>query len=344
MAKTLIHADSQTVYQNRNEWEDHVWHAAQSATGGWGYSNSDPPFSGEYYWSKDSTDTGTTSYVRYVFDTDAQTWIIAFYYRPLRMDTADTRMFRVYDDGAGTQHLYLIQETDGTITAYRGDGTSLGSTASGVVTINTWHAIEIMVSIDDSAGVVKIRVDGTLVLDLTSQDTRNGGVATADRFEYAQGADFCFGVFWTATTTNTSELPGQVRVYTLVPDTDASIAYTRSSGSDSSNLLDELNPNDSDYVESDTVGDKDLFNMESYPGSGTILGVEANMRHLKVGAGSRTARIVVNISATDYESGDITPQLTVQHDSYVWQNNPDDAAAWETADIDGADWGFKVEA
>jgi len=35
--------------------------------------------------------------------------------------------------------------------------------------------------------------------------------------------------------------------------------------------------------------------------------------------------------------------VTAGYAFHGWQQNPDDAADWEAADIDGADWGFKVQ-
>jgi|GEM_PF-6930773 len=342
MARTQVHIDSIDFYRNTNRWLEHPLHdSVATSIAGWGPVNADPPFPGESYFENVFQSTNDADHIRYVLDSTSATWVMTAFYR--KVAAPETNFLSFWDDAGGTKHVYMRAQADGSIDVYRGDDVLLGSSGSGVLIQNQWQAIEVLVHVDDVAGVVKVRVDSTLVIDLTAVDTRNGGTAQIDRFECGRGASWGHQTFWTASTQATIELPGEVRVRRLAPATDASIAYTRSVGADSSDLIDEVGPNDSDYVESSTVNAKDKYNLDSFPGTGGILGVEAVMRHLKTDAGARTARILVEVNATDYESADKSPAVTAGYAFHGWQQNPDDAADWEAADIDGADWGFKVQ-
>ena len=57
-------------------------------------------------------------------------------------------------------------------------GTVLGTTATGLIAINTWYYIELQVVLSDTVGVVNLTIDGTSRLALTSQDTKNAGTKT----------------------------------------------------------------------------------------------------------------------------------------------------------------------
>ncbi len=74
-----------------------------------------------------------------------------------------------------TEHMRITANTDGSITAFRGGVSSLGSSAAGVLASGSFQFIEVQFTIDSAAGVVLVKVDGSTVLNLTAQNTRNVG-------------------------------------------------------------------------------------------------------------------------------------------------------------------------
>lgn len=76
-------------------------------------------------------------------------------------------------DGSSTQ-VSLVLNTDKTISVYRGTsaGTLLGTTTATVAS-GVWQHIEVVVTIDPSAGAVTIFLNGISVLALTGQNTRS---------------------------------------------------------------------------------------------------------------------------------------------------------------------------
>ena len=84
-----------------------------------------------------------------------------------------------YSDSAATFHLYMQIHSTGALRVQRGDFvTTLGTSAAGVITANTWHYIEVQATLHDTTGAVQVKVNGTSVLNVTNVDTKNAGTKT----------------------------------------------------------------------------------------------------------------------------------------------------------------------
>jgi len=104
---------------------------------------------------------------------------------------AAARLFLQFaSDTATINHLTFQVATTGALVARFGGiaGAILGTTATGLITINTWYYIEAQATLHDTAGTVKLRVNGATVLDLNSIDTKAGGTkAVFDTVRIANG-------------------------------------------------------------------------------------------------------------------------------------------------------------
>jgi hypothetical protein len=74
-------------------------------------------------------------------------------------------------DGSTMQGRITIDPT-GHVKAWRGSSTVLGTSAS-AISFGPFHYIECKYKVDPSAGIVEVKVDGVVVLSLTSQNTRS---------------------------------------------------------------------------------------------------------------------------------------------------------------------------
>ena len=92
--------------------------------------------------------------------------------------TADRNVLDLRSDAGATQHVHLLISSTGTIYAFRGAASLLGSVAGTAVLPGAWHYIELRCRLHDTLGEVQVRVDGTQVLNLVNQDTKNGGTKT----------------------------------------------------------------------------------------------------------------------------------------------------------------------
>lgn len=262
---------------------------------------------------------------------------------------SNTNLFS-YREATATSglHLSMLITTSGTIQVRRGNigGTLLGTTTT-ALTANTWTYIECKVTISDTVGVVEIRFNGSATpdLNLTSQDTKNGGNTYCDGFFFGgNNINLDFDDFYIDTTT----FHGDVEVTTIVPDgAGASAQFTPSAGSNWQNVDELPVDNDTTYNESNTVAHKDRFTFGNLPADAdTVIGVQVSAFAKKQIAGPRDMRLVAFDGTTE---GDGALTHTPAVGDYSWfvtmfEDHPSGAAAWTTGEVDGGQFGYKIQA
>ena len=139
---------------------------------------------------------------------------------------------------------------------------------------------------------------------------------------------------------------GQCRVVTLRPSTGngSNTDFTCSTGSDHGALVDEAAPNDdTDYVSSGTVDHVDTWNFPAVGYTGTVKGVQLALSAKKTDSGTRAIAAVTRPVSTNRVHA-TTHYLSTGYLYWLslWEVNPEDSAAWEVADVDGAEFGAKV--
>jgi hypothetical protein len=104
---------------------------------------------------------------------------IGFAYKVNTLAAARTFLTLASDSGVANHTTFQVN-TDGSLVARLGSavGTALGTTAAGLITINTWYYLEAQVVLHDTTGTLKLRLNGTTVLDLAGIDTKFGGTKT----------------------------------------------------------------------------------------------------------------------------------------------------------------------
>lgn len=255
-----------------------------------------------------------------------------------------------YGDGGTTLHVYFFLTSAGTLTVYRGGGTTLASAS--VSPAGYWHYIEVAVTISDTVGTVEVRIDGasTPVINF-SGDTKNGGTNTtidACALYTASSSASYFDDWYICNdqgTTNNNFL-GDVRVYTLAPNGNGNYSQFVGSDADSTNnyqLVDEQPYSTTDYVGSATSGNRDSYALTDLPANvTTVFGTQAHAIVAKADAGLQSIKQVIRVNSTDYETA-----ATVLGSSYVSlfdlrEQNPNTSAAWTPSDINGVEIGVRV--
>lgn len=234
----------------------------------------------------------------------------AFWLSNLPTDNDEAQIFG-FRDTANAEQVVIILQTTGIIEAFRGapGSNSLGATSTPAVTAEAYTHIECMVTIDDSAGAVEVRVNGVTVLSIAGADTaqttniETSQVAVGKRqgtFN-ATGIDdlyiddiFCYDD--TGSFNNT--FIGDRKVITLIPDADTAQAdWTPLSGTGFSNI-DELDPDD------------DTSYISAGPSASPALSSEFGLSDLPAGVSSVSAVVMVNrMLKTDAGTADVQPSL-----------------------------------
>lgn len=294
-----------------------------------------------------------TNFTRLVSKTiDAQaTWIVGFAFRLSSYPTTFANgQFLAFLDSA-TPHVDFRIGPAGTIQTTR-NGTVLG-TGTIVLSLDTWYYLEFKVTISDTVGVVVTKVNGITDLNLSAQDTRNAGNASANVIQLGNGNAASTGRvddFYACDGTGgapANDFLGDVRVEALFPNGNGnSSQLVGSDGNSVDNylLVDETAPATADYVESSTVGDKDTYPYTNLTSTaGTVYGVQVLPYAAKTDAGARSIVSVARLSATEVDSAVKALSVTPGYLPDVREAKPG-GGAWAIADVNNAEFGAKVNA
>ena len=227
-------------------------------------------------------------------------------------------------------------------TVWNGDGTSLGTSADGIITNQKWYYIEMKATISATVGVVEVKLNGTQVINLTSQDTKNGTdyirnveLAGLNPNQYSWIDDFYI---------DDAEFHGDCRIRAFTPDSVSSTnnSFTASAGNKDDCVDDQPSNEDTEYITSDTLNHKQGFGITT--GSlGTVIGIQLN-NHCRVDeAGTRKITPLIRSNSTDY-SGTETDTIAADYnfESEIWELDPDDSNAWTQTKLEAAEFGLEI--
>jgi hypothetical protein len=212
-----------------------------------------------------------------------------------------------------TRHISLTVDASGRFRVSRGLATAAGGgllaqSTTGLYGVNSWAYAELQILVSDTIGTVSLSLNGTVIATATNVDTRNAGTSgvinlvsfesgiSATSFSAARFTRF--DNLYILDTTGPAPLNaplGPVRVDTLVPSADVQTNFTRSSGSSSFVLIDDVPANgDTDFVSSGTSGHKDIMELSNLSA---------------VGGTPLAVRTVLTARKTDAEAINVIPSL-----------------------------------
>lgn len=252
---------------------------------------------------------------------------------------------------ASVTHILTKVDTDGTVRAYRGAGTTLlGSSAAGAYPHGLGYVyVEVYATIHDSAGVVKIAINGLTVLNLTGIDTRNGGTAGWTNFSISTPGSVhttdlddiycCDG-----SGTRNNNFLGDTRIDVHRPDSDGSHSdSTPSAGTDRYATVDDTTPSATDYNSLVNVGDKDTLGLQSLiPTGRELYGVQVSAMALKSDAGTARAAIAVRSGGNDYDGTERS--LDVSQGQFlreIYDGDPNGDIDWTESAFNAFEVGYK---
>lgn len=298
--------------------------------------------------------SGTTYHGwRKSFGVSWQTWIVGCAFLVPSTPGTQVNCLRI-EDGTSAQ-IEVRVNTDLTVSVTR-NGTTLGTTAT-TLTTGTWAYIELKVKIDNTTGTVELKINGvTRVGPLSSQDTQNTANATANAL--VVGSDrlaMRFDDLYVLNSTDSgvagapnNDFLGDVRVEALFPNGNGnSSQFTGSDGNSTDNylLVDETTPNDdTDYVESSAIGQKDTYAMTNLATAvGTVYGLQAVPNAKKDDAGTRTFKTQIRSGGTDAEGAEQSLGTTYAFFPEVFQADSS-GNQWTISSINSLEAGIKVHA
>jgi hypothetical protein len=258
--------------------------------------------------------------------------------------------FSFMADSGATEHVRVSCAADGSVAVTRAGTALAGGTLPAGTLVTGWNYIEATAVISDTVGLVKIRVNGsaTDALSISGLDTRNAGTSTnIDAIAIAGNAvtstqyDDMYVCNSLGSINNT--FLGDVRVYSLAPTGAGN--YTQFVPSTGANwaAVDEQPYSATDYVGSPTSGNRDSYVLTDLPATvGTVFGTREELVAAKSDAGAASIKQSLRIASTDYDGSALTLGTTYVGFITVRETNPNTAAAWTPAGVNGAEIGVVV--
>jgi len=249
--------------------------------------------------------------------------------------------FLTLEDESGVDQVRFCLNSSYGINAYR-DTTLLGSSADGVFRDLYWQYLEVKVIISATVGEVTVRINETQVLNLTSQNTKNG----SDYIRYIRfrGINLDKVTHYDDLYIDDAQFHGDCRVRTFVPDSisSANNSFTASAGAKDECVDETISNEDTDYIYSDTLNHKQGFGITT-GALGTVKAVQLN-HHCRVDAGgTRKITPIIRSNSTDY-SGTETDVIPDEYkfESEIWETDPDDSGAWTQTKLEAAEFGLEI--
>ena len=258
-----------------------------------------------------------------------------------------------WTDTAATQHISVVLNAAGLIEVRRGNNAGpLLATGITVIPAGVWTYLEARVTIADSGGIVKVRLNGSTTEEINfTGDTRNAGTATTIDAVTLSGSSAAdnysdWYILSTAGSPNGSWL-GDVAVRTLLPTGDGAASGLTGSDGDSINNwmnVDEIPPSGADFNSSPTPGVRDSYALADLPSSvTTVFAVQACVVMAKSDAGTGNAKIVTRSGGTNYAPTTYTLGTTFTEYRELQETDPATSfAAWTPTTVNALEVGMEV--
>jgi hypothetical protein len=251
-------------------------------------------------------------------------------------------------DGS-TLGINLRMQSSGEIAIYR--GSSLLDTTSGLgMVANSWYYLELKVLCNDTTGTYELRIGGVDVLSDTGVDTKAGTHTYHDRFRlnnsessaYSPSFDDLYCLDGSGSSNN--DFLGNMRVIAIRPDGDNTQAWTRSTGAENYDLVNEnICDDDTSYVESAVSATKDLYTYGAVASlADSIKGIQINTVCRETDANSFSLVTVAKLSTTESNSAAAAIGTTDYVTKTRLMETDPDGNAWTISNIDAAQFGIKV--
>ena len=253
-------------------------------------------------------------------------------------------------DGAGNNHFYVTLKHGTRIYEVRDSAwTVLGT---GTIPIsNVWMYFELKATIHDTTGIIQTRINKTVDIDLTGQDTKNGSNGYVGFIKIRAFCDVtpCYMDDLYLNNDQGSEnndYSGDIRIDELRPNgAGAHTDFTPSAGANYQNVDEDAPDDDTTYNYGNTIGNQDTYALQSLEVLGSdILAVKNQITLRKDDAGTRKAKIISRLNGTDYLGDELTLSDSYLTFVKIYELNPDDSAAFEEADIAGMESGVEITA
>lgn len=270
---------------------------------------------------------------------------------PYQNTYTEPLLLGVRDANAQIAHLVRIG-ADGRLKLYRQDSgfDQLLATSVASAPARGWHYIELQVTQGTSNGVLSVRINGILAIQMTAQNTLQGGGPLLTAFVGAVPGQACpltldVDDFYIADTTGTinNTFLGDVRVDALQAQADGSLNQWTVDPSSMNAWAAVSDQDESTAIRAASLGLRQSFDVEALPvmASPAIHGVQLTMLARKTDAGLGKVKGLVVSGAQTATSADVILQEQLAWQSTLFERNPNGNVPWTEAAFNAAEFGVE---
>lgn len=282
------------------------------------------------------------------------TVIVGAALNPLAPRTANANIFDLGGRNSAVQIRARLNSSDSRIEILRSGTTSLGFTTNALLS-GSYTYVELKVFCHNSLGTVEVKFDGVTEFTFGPGDTQGTTEAfiASLQIQGDSGTGVRMDDLYVADTSGTknNDFLGDVRVDTLVPTVDDVIEFDTVFPADAVHFtkLDEITGVDEDttYVETPTVADRDIFefsNLPVHPVAAVVLAVQPWSYAKKQQTANQLVRHLVQplIPIHDQvQQGSNAEDWHVMQNE-ILENNPETATGWLESEVDSSKFGMEV--
>jgi hypothetical protein len=285
------------------------------------------------------------SWVSWLKD-ELSTIIMGFGLFPWNGQSGDIIYFR-HDSG---NNMVLGITSNSEIYIKRDNGTRV-ATSGPLIKWRRWNYIEVKATFDATAGAVELRLNGKTIINLTGQD-----------FQATAGHPHSNNISWwyhdyqklddiyiiDPNTSGLDDFLGPIVVRRLKPSADSATAdFTPSTGTSHFACVDNDRADATDYLESSTVNDDELWDYENVPSEiASIKAINIETSFAATGAEAKTAASLCKSGTTAVQ--EVGQRATVETDwdqfNDIMETDPDTGSAWTISGLNAAQFGVRHKA
>ena len=257
-------------------------------------------------------------------------------------------LFVLEDVSTPQVYAYLLDGVLKVCTGDPGDEAVVAQSSGPIVSLNSWNHIEVYIKLDGSAGIVEARLNGDSanpVIDETGLDTivtanayANVLVIGSEKWQAAMFGEANSRLADDVVVRAGSAFTGDARIICRVPTGAGTYTDWTPSTPPNWECVNEVPPNTTDGVQSNTVGHKDTYAHGPLPANTqSVLAVAVNHYTSKIEAGARKMKAVLDIGGSVLEGDEVNPPLgSYKHYQQVF------VGPYTLAQADASQFGVKI--
>lgn len=244
--------------------------------------------------------------------------------------------------GAGNVSVGISLQADGALDLEGDGGVSKAVSATGVISPQTWHHIELQVYLND-AGTAVLTVDGIEVIN-TSGDFLESTIRNFLMFTGSANTNLIDCVVYQDDATGYPALLGEHKIHVLLPNAATAQADWTGAYTDIDDPAGAGADGDTTYINATTLNDKSEFALSDLPESPTtVYAVKSTIDASKTDAGTIGVTHHIDSNGTEETGTEFAPADSVYAShSAIHELNPDGSVAWTETSVNALLIGVEI--